>query len=543
MSKSDHATNASTRTPAAAGRGELTRRAVLKSAGAGGLALGAGLFSSNLFSIKGAARRDLTVGLFAEPAGLNEFLRTGIQGGWVVTNVYDKLSVMNPDTRKVEGELATGWKAESPTTWVIKLREGVKWHKGYGELTAEDVAWTFNYIIEKKTFQIGSGLAGVLGAKVRNKYTVEVQIAKPFTAFPAVTMDYGGHIMSKKAHEEMGPKEYSRNPINVGAYVFDSWVSGSHIVIKKNKDYWRKGEPLLDEIVFRFIPDPSVRSDSLVKGEVDLIGHPDPIDVPQFKSGKVKGITYNSVPGWNWDYMAFTLPPLMKDPNFPTLKKEVRQAISYAIDREVLVNEIYAGEAVPSDSPIPPGYIGHRPVPIHYPKNADLAKARELMKKAGVSGFDLEIITSDKDWLRREVELTAAMLSQIGINVKVQGLDIGTWTERWKTSRKFQALLEDITIVSPDPDSTVYHFHHTKTGNHFGWIHPGVDEWLDDARKESDPDKRAQLYYKVVDAIHEDNPYIYLSHVNNVFLYKNGLKNFKPSPQDNVLYLQRVEWA
>src|SRR5690606_19872409 len=158
------------------------------------------------------------------------------------------------------------------------------------------------------------------------------------------------------------------------------------------------------------------------------------------RAGRIDGIQYAGVPGWNWDYMAFTFPPYIAA-EFPTQIKEVRQAISYAIDREILVEEIYAGEAMVSDSPIPPGCLAYRPSPIKYPKNADIQKAQELMRRAGVSSFDLEIITSDKEWLRRETELVAAMLSEIGINVKVQGLDVGTWTDRWINRRDFEALL------------------------------------------------------------------------------------------------------
>lgn len=111
--------------------------------------------------------------------------------------------------------------------------------------------------------------------------------------------------MSKKAHEEMRDEAYPREPISCGAFQFDSSVSGSHIVMKKNPDYWKPGLPKLEEIIFRFIPDPSMRLESLLKGEIDLRDRPEGKGVPKLR--EMADIDFDSVPGWNWDYMPFTL--------------------------------------------------------------------------------------------------------------------------------------------------------------------------------------------------------------------------------------------
>jgi peptide/nickel transport system substrate-binding protein len=541
MSKSSHQSK-KTRTANPPTRKGFTRRAVLKGAGAASIAAGLGTFSSNLFSVHAQGKRDMVWGLYGEPAGLNEFLRTGNQGGQVSTNVNEKLTRVDYAKRGVEPELALEWKRENDLTWAIKLREGVKWHKGYGELTAEDVAYTFNYIQDNKTFQISTAHFPVERTRARSKYVAEVKLKQPFAPFPTITMEYGGHIMCKAAHEEKGPEKYARDPVGTGPYVVEEWTSGSHMRLKRNRDYWKVGYPKLEEILVRIIPEARVRLNSLERGEIDFMDHPDPIDVAPFREGKKKDFAYQTVPLWEWDYMAFTFPPYQK-PDHPTQIKEVRQAISYALDRQVIVDEIYAGEALVSDSPVPPGFLSYRDVPLRYPKTANLQKARELMKKAGVSGFDLEVITSDKEWLRRETELAAAMLSEIGINVKVQGLDLGTWTERWIRKHDFQALLEDISIVSPDVDSTVFWFHREGTVGYHGYPNKQVTEWLDQGRVEFDTNKRIGLYHKVVDQVLEDCPYIYLCHVNNVFLSKKGLQGFTPGPQEYVVKVWPVHWA
>jgi ABC-type transport system substrate-binding protein len=125
----------------------------------------------------------------------------------------------------------------------------------------------------------------------------------------------------------------------------------------------------------------------------------------------------------------------------------------------------------------------------------------------------------------------------------VQGLDEGTWSERWLRKKQYQALSEDISIVSPDVDSTVFWFHRAGTTTYAGWPRPDVTKLLDEGRLEFDEKKRAAIYHKVVDAVLEDCPYIYYSHINYVFLFKEGLKGFKPTPQEYNVPLFNVDWA
>ena len=105
--------------------------------------------------------------------------------------------------------------------------------------------------------------------------------------------------------------------------------------------------------------------------------------------------------------------------------------------------------------------MGHRKPMLKYPKNGDLKKAKELMAQAGVKGYEVEVITSDKDWLRKELELVAAMVSQIGITYKIRNMDMGGYNNLWLNQR-FDQVLEDITLVAPDPDATSWWFLHSK---------------------------------------------------------------------------------
>ena len=513
----------------------VNRRTFLKmsAAGIGGLGM---ILSSHIPPAIGAGKKNLIHGLWGgDPGNLSPVIRWDMSSGVIMYNINDNLVQPNYKNRVIEPLLAESWKNIDPLTWQIKLREGVKWHKGYGDVTAEDLVYTWNFHIESKSFQVQAALWPIESLKVLSKYVAEVKLKQPFGAFPGVVMGYCGLLVSKKAHQEMGSEAYSRNPIGTGPFVLESIVGGKEVVLKKNATYWKKGLPHLEELIFRVIPDSHVRLQSLLRGELDFITHPDPKDVSEAR--KNSNFVYTSVPGWNWDYQSFNL--LRKE--LPHQNKLVRQAIAYAIDREAIQKEIYYGEATVNDCQIPYGYLGYRQPPIRYPKNGDLKKANELMAKAGVKGYEVEVITSDKDWLRRELELVTAMVSQIGITYKIRNLDMGSFNNIWMNN-KYDQLCEDITIVSPDPDSTSYWFLHSKGVVASGYNQPEMDKMLDDARAESDPKKREVLYHKIVDLTLEDCPKIYHVNVNLVRFYKKGLEGFEPAPQEDRELFVNTRW-
>jgi peptide/nickel transport system substrate-binding protein len=134
------------------------------------------------------------------------------------------------------------------------------------------------------------------------------------------------------------------------------------------------------------------------------------------------------------------------------------------------------------------------------------------------------------------------MLSEIGIRVRINAMDIGTYNARW-LGRRFLMNLEDITIVSPDTDSTLFWFHREGTVAWMGWRNPAVTEMLDRARTIKSPTLRDALYIRTVDAVLEYCPYIYLVHTNLVRLHRRGLVGYVPSPQEFTLPFERVRWT
>ena len=299
----------------------------------------------------------------------------------------------------------------------------------------------------------------------------------------------------------------------VGAYQIES-KRGSEIVLTKHPEYWRPGLPKLDRILYRAIPDSTTRLQALLKNEFDFITHPDPRELPEIR--KNSNFTVKSTPGWEWDYTQFNL----VDRSLPHQNKLVRQAISYALDREAIVNEIYYGEAIPTDNQIPAGYLGHRGPMLKYPKNGDPKKAKELMAQAGAKGYEVEVITSDKDWLRKELELLTAMVSQIGITFKIKNMDMGGFNNLWLNRR-----------------------YDVNKGSVSGYQNLQMDALLDGARAELDQSKREAMYHRIVDMTLDECPIIYHCNTNNVQIYNAKLSGFVPSPQEYRETLGTITWS
>ncbi len=508
----------------------LTRRQLGKAAAGAGLLLGTGVAPAI-----GQGRSDLRVGVFGGDFGnLSPLIRHDIQGGLVVYNVFDGLVAIDYKKRTIEPLVAEAWTNPDPLTWRVKLREGVKWQKGYGELTADDLVYTWNTHIETKSWQVGTALFPVDTVKAEGKHVVEIKLKQPFGAFPGVTLGYGGLVACAAAHKEMG-KAYSATPVGNGPFQIES-VRGTEVILARHPQYWRPGLPKLSRVVMRAIPDSTVRLQALMRNELDFMTHPDPKEVGDVK--KNANYTYMSIPGWNWDYQQFNL---TVRPELPYHNKLVRQAISYAIDREAIAKEIYYGEATITDNQIPPGYLGHRASLLRYPKNGDLKKAKELIAQAGVKGYEVEVLTSDKDWLRKELELVAAMVSQVGINYKIKNMDMGGFNNLW-LNRKFEQHLEDITLVAPDPDATSWWFLHSK-GTASGYRNPAMDGLLDGARAETDARKREAMYHQIVDTTLEECPLIYHLNSNYLKVFNKKLAGYDPSPQEYIQLFDTVHWT
>jgi len=480
----------------------------------------------------GTSGGKLVVGLGAAPRGVDPFYVASSYDFSLMANVFDSLFDLDYETLELKPVLVEEWEQQDELTWSFKLKEGVQFHKGYGEVTSEDWAFWVNEVVQNQMvpyFILGNGLLEEVVPT--GKYTFEAHLAEPWAPFALqVLVGYGGVVLSKKAYEEMGPEKFAQNPVGAGPFELESWTPGGEVVMKKFEDYHMEGYPLLDELVWQGIEDVVVRMEKVKKGEIDWATELDKKYLPELQDDP--NLQVLSAPAWNWDYITFNLDL----PDRPWLDKRVRQAVSYAIDRQAIVDTIYYGGATPEDDSLPPGYLGDDPDPKFYPNTADLDKARALLEEAGYpDGFTMPCLTSQKPNLRRELQLGAEQLRQVGINVEIEQTDAASFRNRWDNS-EFETFWEDAGMMSPDSDAAMYWWYHTSppdminNGND-GYSNAEVDKLLDDARKLSDPEERAAMYRQAVEIIAEDSPKVIVCNVNQEYVLRADVTGFYPSPR------------
>src|ERR1700694_1024350 len=232
--------------PGKLGSSGLSRRSLVK----GAIATSGFLFGAGVAPSLAQPRRDLRIGVFGGDFGnLSPLIRADIQSGLIQHNIFDALTEIDYQTRNIVPFVAESWTNVDPLTWRIKLREGMMWHRGYGEVTAEDLVYTWQFHLDSKSFQLGSSLSVVAGLRQVGKYVAEVTTSIPYSAFPGISMGYGGFMVSAKAHKEMGHQAYSATPIGNGPFMIES-TRGSEIVLVRHPQYWRPGLPKLDRLFF-----------------------------------------------------------------------------------------------------------------------------------------------------------------------------------------------------------------------------------------------------------------------------------------------------
>ncbi|MBN1255491.1 MAG: ABC transporter substrate-binding protein [Deltaproteobacteria bacterium] len=351
-------------------------------------------------------------------------------------NIYEYLFYVDPATGKAIPGLAKKWKV-SPDgkTWTFTLRKGVPFHEGWGEVTSADVKYSIEQIVDPKSVVGPAGQMRKLIAKVEapDPYTVVFQLTRADAEFD---FGYMGNSMCapiccKKYVETVGDEKANAHPIGTGAYTLTEYKKGSSMTFTTVKDvekHWRV-TPKFKTIKILAVPEEATRVAMLKAGEVDLA----PISYDSVDTVKASGL--HILPGSFWAPLIrfggiVATDPKRYIPNIPWAKKEVRQALNYAIDRDAIVKNIFHGSAVPSFGSISSPLWNDIPA---YPYDPE--KAKQLLKQAGYpNGFKvtLKVFTTTPGAELPLLGQTAAMYWQnIGLDVTVIPTDWGTVRSEW----------------------------------------------------------------------------------------------------------------
>lgn len=386
--------------------------------------MAAALLATSALTLPSIAQaQELTMAIAAQSAGqLDPHISTKTEDKIVFGMMFNGLVRFAPGSMSadsVEPDLAESWdSSEDGLVWTFKLREGVQFHGGYGELTAADVVYSLNRAADESRSSVSSDYNAFASVEAVDDYTVRITLSEGIPSLLGVVANYhGGNIVSQKAGEELG-ENFQTNPIGTGPFAFGELVAGQFIELVAHEDYFR-GAPQVDTIKLRYIPAISARDLAFQTGELHMI------------AGEREDRWVNSMMESGESAVDVFEPGELRTLHVNTAKAPfdnilVRQALAHAINREELIAFAGAKVARGNESPVPGGYAGHDPN-IEY-LSYDQDRARELLAEAGYpDGVTVPIAITERASLFGPMQVLQAQLSQVGINLELDVMEHSAW--------------------------------------------------------------------------------------------------------------------
>lgn len=330
------------------------------------------------------------------------------------------------DIAEFQPDLATDWsQSEDGTVWTFNLRQGVMCHPwgdndGY-ELTSEDVV----YSLEKAANSERSAYAGEyanMSFDATGPYTVEVTLAESLSEallLPKLSDYSGGFIVCKQAAEDLGDEAFQTNPVGTGPFMFSNYNPQQNVTLAPNPDYFR-GEPKLDEVTVRFMPNVSAREAGLDTGELDVIEGPpeqpwvEKMETKESSTVEVFGPGETATLHFNMSHDPFQ-------------KMDVRKGMAYCIDRQEVLTTIGSAVADPIYSPVPPvlagGMTRDEAAEADLLYEVDRERGQQLLEQAGATALSFEVVISERASYLRPMQNIQSQLAQCGVRMSLRVVD------------------------------------------------------------------------------------------------------------------------
>lgn len=413
--------------------------------------------------------------------------------------IYDSLLEFN-DKGEVVPNLAKSWTVSKDGRQIVfNLNDGIKCHDG-SPFDADDVKWTIDRAFDKDNPSLTKASWGpITGVEKVDRLTVRVTLSKPFGAFIPFMAD---QFTSMLCDSNAGNKDFGvSSAIGTGPWKFAKWTKGSEIILEKNADYRNYGRPVdnagapyADRLVIRTMPEAQTRVAGLKTGELQII-------VPPIQ--EIKGLQENpdvevhvaKSTGQNM-FLEFAV----HRPPFDDAR--ARQAVSYAINKEVALKIVFGDLVKREKCPISRGVFGNdEDFCAKYTQGYDPKKAQALLKELGYGPekpMQMVMATWPGDSREKMLQVFQNQLKQVGIDAKIEVMDIGTLNARVKqeNNTKTGAGFMDLmgwTWFDPDLLYLLWH----SPGAYDGYTTPELDKLLDATRTTIDPAKRAEVVHEV----------------------------------------------
>lgn len=478
----------------------------------------------------------ILMGSIGEPSNLIPYLASDSASSEVGGLLYTSPLEYDKDFNIVKCA-AEEWEVLDGGTFMrFKLRDGLLWQDGQ-PLTADDVTFTYQLMTDPRTpTAYAADFLNVKEYRQTGPLSFEVRYAAPY-ARAAVTWMHPilpKHILE---NEEIASTKYARNPVGAGPFKLKSWEPGSRIILEAN-DLYFKGRPYLDEVIYRIIPDTTTMFLEARAGKLDFVGLS-----PQQYLRQTQGAWWDE--NWHrYKYLAsgYTYLGLnLKSPFFRDRK--VRQALSYAVDRQGIIKGALLGMGEPAFGPYKPGtWVYNTELK---PYDYDPGRARSLLAEAGWKPgkdgvleknglrFEFTILVNQGNNERIKVAvILQQMFRAVGVRVSIRTVEWAAFLKEFVNTKKFDALILAWNILD-DPDIfDVWHSSAISENglNFVSFRHEEVDRLLEKGRASAEQTERKGIYDRFQEILHEEQPYLFLYVPYSLPMVQARFHGIQPAP-------------
>ena len=456
----------------------------------------------------------LSTGEIAEPINLIPALASDSASHNVTQYIYNGLVKYDKDLNLV-GDLAEKWELSDDNKVItFYLKKGVKWHDGE-EFTAEDVKFTYEFMVSDDTATVYDGdFRSIESVEIIDDYTVKIYYKE---AYATSLSSWGIWMMPKHALvDKPGRSPLQRKPIGTGPYKLEKWTAGQSIRLTSFYDYF-EGRPKIEKIFIRVIPNQTTQYLELLNGSIDIMAMTPKQEATDTKVEKYQN-NYNtySYLDFSYSYIGYNLRKA------PFNQKEVRRALTYAVDKQAIIDGLLYGKGYAADGP-------YQPNSYWYNKNVEklnynIEKSKELLAEAGFKDsdgdgfldykgkkFTIELMINQGNDVRAKIaEMVQHSWAQIGIDVQIRPLEWATMLSATRKGEFDAVVLGWSTPLDPD-QYDIWASERCKNGqNYVCYKNEEVDNLLIAGRQEFNKEKRKKYYDKLQDILAEEQPYTFL---------------------------------
>ncbi|MCA0964180.1 ABC transporter substrate-binding protein [Salipiger bermudensis] len=473
----------------------------------------------------------LNVAFTKELENVDSYFNSSREGVVLQRAVWDGLIYRDPETNEYVGNLAESWEWVDDTTLEFKLREGVTFHNGEA-FNADDVVYTVNFVAkEENGVKTQRNVNWMDSAEKVDDYTVRIKLKQKF---PAAIEFLSGPVSMypNEYYAEAGPSGMGLKPVGTGPYKVVDVVPGQHFVLEANENYHDspKGQPEIEKIDIRTIPDVNTQMAELFSGSLDLIWQV-PADQAE-KLGEMGQFTVANESTMRVGYLQ--MDSAGRSGDTPFTDPLVRKAVNYAINRQELVDALLQGSSKVVYTPCFPSQFGCIQDVTEY--EYDPEKAKELLAEAGYpDGFSTEFYAY-RD--RQYAEAIASYLNAVGIDTDFKMLQYSALRELNMDGEVPLSFQTWGSYSINDASAMVSQFF--KHGSLDSTRDEEVLEWLNVADSSTDPDERIEYYTKAIQKIAEEAYWAPMFTYNTNYVFSQDV-SYTPTA-DEVLRFVDMSW-